>query len=125
MKNDPTFEQNARQQWAKACRSIPLQGTSASGLPPLWLELKPTRAIAAQPRIDSSAMTLTMGIEAETRVTSAETKPNCTFPATLAIGPATVLTNATRFTEEKGHIQISAQDNRPRYYPNSRYDSGA
>ena len=56
MKNDPTFEQNARQQWAKACRSIPLQGTSASGLPPLWLELKPTRAIAAQPRIDSSAM---------------------------------------------------------------------
>ena len=26
MRNDPTFEQNARAQWAKACRSIPLQG---------------------------------------------------------------------------------------------------
>jgi uncharacterized protein DUF4403 len=88
MKNDPTFEQNARQQWAKACRSIPLQGASSSGLPPLWLELKPTRAIAAQPRIDSSAMTLTMGIEAETRITPAETKPNCPFPATITIGPA-------------------------------------
>jgi hypothetical protein len=87
MKNDPTFENSARQQWAKACRSIPLQGTSGSGLPPLWLELKPTRAIAAQPRVDSSAMILTMGIEAETRITPAETKPNCPFPPTLTIGP--------------------------------------
>ena len=88
MKNDPTFENNARTQWAKACRSIPLQSSSGSGVPPLWLELKPTRAIASQPRIDSSAMMLTMGIEAETRITSAETKPNCPFPATLTIGPA-------------------------------------
>jgi Domain of unknown function (DUF4403) len=88
MKNDPSFEQNARQQWAKACRSIPLQGTSGSGLPPLWLELKPTRAIAAQPRVDSSAMILTLGLEAETRITSAETRPDCPFPATLTIGPA-------------------------------------
>jgi hypothetical protein len=88
MKNDPAFEQNARAQWAKACRSIPLQGTSGSGLPPLWLELKPTRAIASQPRIDASNMTLTMGIEAETRITSAETRPDCPFPATITIGPA-------------------------------------
>ena len=88
MKNDPTFEQNARQQWAKACRSILLQGASSAGLPPLWLEVKPTRAIAAQPRIDSSAMTLTIGLEAETRITPEETKPNCPFPATLTIGPA-------------------------------------
>src|SRR5690349_3635080 len=88
MKNDPAFEQAARQQWAKACRSIPLQGTSGSGLPPLWLELKPTRAIAAQPRIDASNMTLTMGIEAETRITPSETKPDCPFPATITIGPA-------------------------------------
>lgn len=88
MKNDPAFENAARAQWAKACRSIPLQGASGSGLPPLWLELKPTRAIAAQPRIDASAMTLTMGLEAETRITSAETRPNCPFPATVTIGPA-------------------------------------
>ena len=46
-----SFEQNARTQWAKACRSIPLQGTGAgSTLPPLWLELRPNRAIAVQPR---------------------------------------------------------------------------
>src|SRR5437660_6490316 len=55
MRNDPAFEQNARAQWAKACRSIPLQGTTAgSTMPTLWLELRPTRAIAAQPRIDAS-----------------------------------------------------------------------
>ena len=46
IRNDPSLEQNARAQWAKACRSIPLQGTSAaSTLPPLWLEVKPVRAI--------------------------------------------------------------------------------
>src|SRR5216683_3693808 len=68
IRNDPALEQNARAQWAKACRSIPLQGTgAASSLPPLWLELRPTRAVAAQPRVDATAVTLTLGIEAETR----------------------------------------------------------
>jgi Domain of unknown function (DUF4403) len=90
MKNDPSLEQNARAQWAKACRSIPLQGAGGSAaVPPLWLELKPTRALAAQPKVDASAVTLTMGIEAETRVTPAETKPNCPFPATITILPPT------------------------------------
>src|SRR5437899_3834902 len=90
MRNDPTFEQNARVQWAKACRSIPLQGTTAgSTMPTLWLELRPIRAIAAQPRIDASNLTLTLGIEAEPRITPAETKPSCPFPATIAIVPPT------------------------------------
>ncbi len=90
MRNDPSFENNARAQWAKACRSIPLQGTGPSSqLPALWLELRPTRAIAAQPRVDASAVTLTLGIEAETRVTPAETKPTCPFPATITIVPPT------------------------------------
>jgi hypothetical protein len=90
MRNDPAFEQNARVQWAKACRSIPLQGTTAgSTMPTLWLELRPIRAIAAQPRIDASNLTLTLGIEAETRITPAETKPSCPFPATIAIVPPT------------------------------------
>jgi hypothetical protein len=90
LRNDPTLEQNARLQWAKACRSIALQGTSAgSTMPPLWLEVRPTRAIAAQPRVDASAMTLTLGIEAETRITPVETKPSCPFPATITIVPPT------------------------------------
>ena len=90
IRNDPALEQNARAQWARACRSIPLQGTGAtSSLPALWLELRPTRAIAAQPRVDASAVTLTLGIEAETRITPAQTKPDCPFPATIAIIPAT------------------------------------
>lgn len=85
LRNDPAFEQNARREWAKLCRSIPLQGASA--LQSLFIELKPTRAVAAQPRIDASNMTLTLGVEAETRVTSTQTQPNCPFPATLAIVP--------------------------------------
>jgi hypothetical protein len=68
------------------CRSIPLQG--AAGLQDLYLELKPVRAIAAQPRVDSSNVTLTLGVEAETRITTAATKPDCPFPKTLAIVPA-------------------------------------
>jgi hypothetical protein len=84
--NDPALETNARAKWAKLCRSILLQGASSS-LPPLWLELRPTRAVAAQPRIDASTVTLTLGLEAETRITPAQTQPNCPFPATLAIVP--------------------------------------
>jgi hypothetical protein len=87
LRNDPALETNARTQWAKLCRSIPLQG-AASTLPPLWLEMRPTKAIAAQPRIDASAVTLTLGLEAETRITSAQTRPDCPFPATLVIMPA-------------------------------------
>lgn len=90
MRNDTTFEQNAKLQWAKACRSIPLQGTGpTASTPPLWLELRPTRAIAAQPRVDASAVTLTLGIEAETRITETPTNPNCPFPAVITIVPPT------------------------------------
>jgi hypothetical protein len=86
LRNDPAFETNARAQWAKLCRSIPLQG-AASSLPPLWLEMRPTKAVTTQPRIDASALTLTLGIEAETRITPAQTKPDCPFPAALVIVP--------------------------------------
>src|SRR3954451_5707033 len=87
IRNDPALEANARAQWAKLCRSIPLQG-AASSLSPLWLEMRPTRALAAQPRIDASNVTLTLGLEAETRITPAQTAPDCPFPPTLAIVPA-------------------------------------
>jgi hypothetical protein len=90
LRNDPTLERTARLQWAKACRSVPLQGVGdASSLPTLWLELKPTRAIAAQPRVDASAVILTMGIEAATRITPTETKPDCPFPDKITIVPPT------------------------------------
>jgi predicted small integral membrane protein len=85
LRNDPALEQNARREWAKLCRSIPLHGASA--LQGLYLELKPTRAVAAQPHIDATHVTLTLGIEAETRVTATQTTPDCPFPATLNIVP--------------------------------------
>ncbi len=90
IRNDPIIERTARQEWAKACRSVPLQGPGAtSSLPLLWLELKPTRAIAAQPLVDGSAVTLTMGIAADTRITPTETRPDCPFPDKITIVPPT------------------------------------
>src|SRR5215475_3209532 len=90
IRTDPTMENVARAQWIKACRSIPLQGTGqTASMPPLWLEFKPTRALAAQPKVDASAITATIGIEADTRVTSAETKPDCPFPDKITIVPPT------------------------------------
>ena len=90
IRNDPVLEKNARIQWAKACRSTPLQAAGATAaMPALWLEMKPTRAIAAQPKVDASALTLTLGIEAETRVTASPTKPDCPFPDKITIVPPT------------------------------------
>jgi hypothetical protein len=56
-------------------------------MPKLWLEVRPTRAFAAQPRIDAANVTLTIGVQAETRITPAESKPDCPFPATLDLVP--------------------------------------
>ena len=80
------IELAARREWAKLCRSIPI-GAAAAGLPTLWLEMRPTRAFAGQPRIDASAVTLTIGVQAETRIVSSETKPDCPFPAQLELVP--------------------------------------
>ncbi len=90
IRSDPTLEKDARIQWAKACRSMPLQGAGATaGMPPLWLEMRPTRAIAAQPQVNASSLVLTLGIEAETRITPAPTKPDCPFPDKITIVPPT------------------------------------
>ena len=88
IRSDPSLERNARIQWAKACRSIPLQGDAAS-TPALWLELRPTRAVAVQPRVDAAAVTMILGIEAETRITPAQTTPDCPFPEKISVVPPT------------------------------------
>jgi hypothetical protein len=86
LRNDPFIELAARSEWVKLCRAVPL-GAAAAGMPNLWLEIRPTRAIAAQPRIDASAVTLLVGVQAETRIVPAETKPNCPFPRQLDLVP--------------------------------------
>jgi len=88
IRNDTSLERNARIQWTKACRSIPLQGGNGSA-PALWLELRPTRAVAVQPNVSATAVTMTLGIEAETRITSKETTPSCPFPEKISIVPPT------------------------------------
>jgi hypothetical protein len=86
LRTDPFLEQAARREWAKMCRSISL-GAAGAGLPDLWLEIRPTRAFAGQPRIDASALTLMIGVEAQTRVVPGETRPDCPFPANLELVP--------------------------------------
>jgi hypothetical protein len=87
IRRDPSLERNARIQWAKACRSIPLQ--RAASVPALWLELRPIRAVAVQPYVDASAITMTLGIEAETRITPKQTTPDCPFPEKISVVPPT------------------------------------
>ena len=74
IRNDPVVETAARREWAKMCRSIPL-GKATPGVPDLWLEVRPTRAIAAQPKVDAAALTLTIASCAESaaNLLSAET----------------------------------------------------
>jgi hypothetical protein len=43
--------------------------------------------LAAQPRIDATALTLTLGVQAETRIIPNETKPDCPFPRQLELVP--------------------------------------
>ncbi len=86
LRNDSTLEQTARREWVKLCRSISL-GPAGPNMPALWLEVKPTQAVAAQPKIDPNWLIVTGGVNAETRITPSETKPNCPFPAQLQIVP--------------------------------------
>jgi Domain of unknown function (DUF4403) len=86
LRNDPMIERAAREQWAKMCRAIPLGGDK-TGLPSLWLEMRPVRAAAAQPQVDARNVTLTVGVQAETRIVPTQTQPTCPFPAQLELVP--------------------------------------
>ena len=94
LRNEPFIENAARSQWTKLCRAIPLNGggqagapgsaaTAASGLPNLWLEIKPVRAIAAQPQVDGNALTLLVGVQAQTRIVASEPNPSVRSPISL------------------------------------------
>lgn len=86
LRNDPVIERAAREEWAKMCRSIPLGGGN-TGMPQLYLEMRPVRAAAAQPQVDARNVTLTVGVQAETRISPQATKPTCPFPAQLELVP--------------------------------------
>ena len=86
MRNDPFLETAARSEWSKLCRAIPL-GAGGEGMPDLWLEMRPVRAIAAQPKIDGKAVTLLVGLQAQTRIVPSQTNPSCPFPQQLDIVP--------------------------------------
>ena len=93
VRNDPFIENVARAESIKLCRAISLDG-GGQGVPDLWLEIRPTRAIAAQPKIDGDAVTLLVGVQAETRIVpngstrSARSRPSsisCRRPESRAL----------------------------------------
>jgi hypothetical protein len=86
VRDDLFMENAARREWIKICRSIPLESTAA-GVPPLWLETRPIRAFASQPRVDANNVTITLGVQAETRIVPQQTKPDCPFPTKLDLVP--------------------------------------
>jgi hypothetical protein len=86
VREDPFIENAARREWAKLCRSVRLD-TPAAGVPVLWLETRPTRAFASQPRVDANNITITIGVQADTRIVPEQTKPDCPFPAKLDLVP--------------------------------------
>lgn len=83
---DATIEQIARGQWQKLCRSISLAAVAA-GNPDLYLQMRPIRALASHPVTDEKTATVTLGVEAQTRIVAFGEKPNCSFPAQLEIVP--------------------------------------
>jgi hypothetical protein len=87
VREDLFIENAARREWTKICRSIPLE-SAAAGVPPLWLETRPTRAFASQPRVDAGNVTITLGLQAETRIVPQQTTPDCPFPAKLELVPS-------------------------------------
>jgi hypothetical protein len=90
LRNNPFIENAARGEWAKLCRAVSLGAAGQSSsqvMPNLWLEIRPRRAIAAQPQIDGKAVTLLVGVQAETRIVPNETKPDCPFPQQLDLVP--------------------------------------
>lgn len=84
LRTHPLMEQIARREWARMCGSISLAGVAA-GNPNLYLELRPTRLLASQPLIAATAVSFTVGAEAQARVISAPSAPNCVFPTRLEI----------------------------------------
>ena len=64
-------------------QAVPLVSRSAPPRPACrtcgWRFVRPAPS-PAQPRIDAAALTLMIGVEAETRIVPSETKPDCPFP---------------------------------------------
>ena len=44
----------------------------------------------AQPKVDANALTLTLGLQADSRIIASENKPSCPFPAKVEIVPPLV-----------------------------------
>ena len=74
----PLLREAAAASWKKLCSTVAL----GSGV---WLQLKPVRAYASQPRITDDTILLQLGIDAHTQLLLEDQQPTCPFPETLAL----------------------------------------
>ena len=86
LRDDRTLETAARSN-GRRCAARSRSARPRAGAPNLWLEVRPTRAFAAQPRSSTDWVILTLGVQAETRIVPSATKPDCPFPAQLDLVP--------------------------------------
>ena len=87
LRNDPFIERAAREQWAKMCRAIPLGGGISRPAPPVAGDAPGARRRRAAAGRRARNVTLTIGVQAETRIVPTATKPDCPFPAQLELVP--------------------------------------
>ena len=86
VRDDLSIENAARREWTKLCRRFPLE-FDGGRRPAALAGSRPIRALASQPRIDAGNVTITLGVQAETRIVPQQTSPTCPFPAKLELVP--------------------------------------
>ena len=74
----PFLREAAATSWQRLCSTVAL----GSGV---WLQSKPVRAHAAQPRITDDAVLLQLGIDVHSRLLPEDREPTCPFPETLTL----------------------------------------
>ena len=72
----------AMDQWNHLCRCLKVEYD-----PVYWLEVRPVAARASQIRIDHDNIRVQFGIDAEVRMITEETQPDCPFPEELMLEP--------------------------------------
>lgn len=80
IKKDTFLENAAKQGWGQLCNTFPLNKKAS-----LWIEVKPLAIRTAQPIISDKSARLQFGLDANTRVVTSKTSPQCDLPKALVI----------------------------------------
>lgn len=82
------LEDAAELAWNDLCKSHPVAAVEAGAPTDLWVVVRPIAFHAAQPLIDALGMTLTLGLEADTKLVTEAQAPECDTLPPLRIDEA-------------------------------------